>query len=163
MSEEQADVLGVPLMERRRYFNVTYGKSSMSVSTDEMEWRQLVSVGLGNFRPGFDQDHVGVVTIWKPTASDDQVTTDQLREVQRRINDGEWRENPQSNLWAGNAIAAALGLDVAEKAARAKVKKLLDGWIKDGLLAIEERRDAKRMARKHVVVGRSIDHFNPRT
>lgn len=163
MSEEQAEVLGVPMRERRRYFNVTYGKSSMSASTDEMEWRQLVSVGLGNFEPGFDEDHVGVVAIWAPTNTDDQVTTDQLREVQRRINDGDWRENPQSNLWAGNAIAAALGLDVAEKAARARVKKHLENWIKDGLLAVEEKRDETRRMRKFVVMGRSIDHFNPKS
>lgn len=162
MTDEQADVLGVPVRERRRYFNVTYGKSSMSAASDEMEWRQLVSVGLGNFKPGFDEDHVGVVTIWQPTTSDDQVTTKQLREIQKKIGDGEWRENPQSTLWAGNAIAAVLGLDVAEKAARARVKKNLDGWIKDGLLAIEEKRDETRRVRKFVVMGRSIDHFNPR-
>lgn len=162
MNDEQAEVLGVPPKERRRYFNVTYGKSSMSAASDEMEWRQLVSVGLGNFKPGFDEDHVGVVAIWQPTTSDDQVTTDQLREIQKKIGDGEWRENPQSTLWAGNAIAAVLGLDVAEKAARARVKKHLDGWIKDGLLAIEERKDGNRMMRKFVVMGRSIDHFNPK-
>lgn len=162
MSDEQADALDVPSKERRRYFNVTYGKSSMSAASDEMEWRQLVSVGLGNFKPGFDEDHVGVVAIWQPTSSDEQVTTDQLREIQKKIGDGEWRENPQSTLWAGNAIAAVLGLDVAEKAARARVKKHLEGWIKDGLLAVKERKDANRMIRKFVVMGRSIDHFNPK-
>lgn len=162
MTEEQADVLGVPQKERRRYFNVTYGKSSMSAASDEMEWRQMVSVGLGNFERGFDQDHVGVVTTWTPTASEDQVTTDQLREIQKKIGEGEWRENPQSNLWAGNAVAAALGLDLSEKAARARVKKLLEDWIRDGLLAIDERKDSNRIERKFVVMGRSIDHFNPR-
>lgn len=162
MSEEQADVLGVPIKERRRYFNITYGKSSMSAASDDIEWRQLVSVGLGNFEPGFDEDHVGVVALWTPSSADDQVTTDQLREIQRKISEGEWRENPQSTLWAGNAIAAVLGLDVAEKAARARVKKHLEGWIKGGLLAIEEKRDEARRMRKFVVMGRSIDFYNPR-
>jgi hypothetical protein len=162
MSEEQADLFGVA-EHRRAHFHVTYGKSSMSALDDKLAWHKIESVGLGNFRPGRDEDHVGVVTLWKPPKIEDDVLTTQLREVQTRLKDGDWRENSQSEKWAGKVVADVLELDPSDKQARDKIKRLLGQWIKDGLLVVEEWIDERRRPRKVIVPGRSIDHFKPKS
>ena len=162
MNEEQADLFGVS-EHRRAHFHVTYGKSSMAALDDKLAWHKIESVGLKNYRAGRDEDHVGVVTTWNPPKIEDDVLTVQLREVQAKLKDGDWRENSQSEKWAGKVVADALELDASDKQARDKIKRLLAQWIKDGLLVVEEWIDEKRRPRKVIVPGRSIDFFRPKS
>ena len=51
------------------------------------------------------------------------------------------RESPQANAWAGNAVAEALGLDVADKAQKARAKVTLKALVDAGHFEPVERPD----------------------
>lgn len=150
MTKEQAENAGVD--ERRRFFRVTNGKANLALPSEDGVWRQLASVSLGN-GAGDPDDVVGVASRWAWPSAFDGVSANDLLAVQRRIAEGEWRENFQASNWAGRAVAEALGLDIAEPSTRNKVRRLLFVWIKNGALAVVERADAKRMPRKFIEVG----------
>jgi hypothetical protein len=48
MSKEEAESVSVKPDQRRRYFRVEDGKANMKPPAENIEWRKLVSVPLGN-------------------------------------------------------------------------------------------------------------------
>jgi len=83
----------------------------------------------------------------------EDLTADDLAEVQSWVGKGPWRENSQSTDWVGHAVGQALGVDTSEKGGRAKVLSLLKTWIASGVLVVVERPDQNRKMRKFVEVG----------
>ena len=83
----------------------------------------------------------------------DDVAASDLRAVQRAIASGRWRENSHAKEWAGRAVAAVMGLDVANKAHKAKIAGMLKTWIKNGSLVVVEGEDEQRKKRSFVEVG----------
>jgi hypothetical protein len=53
------------------------------------------------------------------------------------------REHYSSPDWAGLIVAETLGLPCEEKPERARVKSILNEWIKSGVLSVELWRDPK--------------------
>lgn len=154
MDEAEAQRLGIMPDERRRYIRVQDDKANRAPA-EAADWFRLVSVNLGNGEPG---DSVGVVEPWSLPDPFDDVSVDDLRSVQDRLAEGEWRENHQAADWVGNLVAAVLEVDVSTASGRARVRAIVDQWIKSGSLKIEERKDANRRARKYVVVGDTVPH-----
>jgi RecA-family ATPase len=114
MSKEEAEKSGIPLDERRHYFRVDKGeKDNMRPPAEKAEWRKLVSVPLNNQTEEDPGDWVGVVTAWKMPSAFDGLTAADLLRVQQRIAQDEWRENAQSDTWAGIAVAEVLDLDLS--------------------------------------------------
>jgi hypothetical protein len=151
MTKEEA---GIPAEERRFYFRLDKGeKDNMRPPLENAEWRKLVSVHLGNQTPDNPEDVVGVVTKWEIPGALDGLTTADLLRVQKKIAEGEWREDIRSTNWAGKAVAEVLGLDLSEPKARANIKTMLQTWIKTGALKIAIRLASNRHERKFVEVG----------
>ena len=51
-------------------------------------------------------------------------------------------------------MADVLGLDLEDRFVRAKTKSVLGTWIKNGMLKVVERNDAKRRSKSFVEVGK---------
>ena len=163
MSEDDAARLG--LESPHGYFQIVTGKANLAPKPEKAVWRKMESVTLGNGSGLYPEgDFVGVVTEWTPPDAFDDVTLHDLKAVQDRIAGGEYRSSDQSAEWAGVEVADVMGLDIgdglknaqrtgAQKAARGKVKQLLNQWIKAGALKVEKRRDGNREERPFIIVG----------
>ena len=151
MSDEEAAKFGIEGEERRRFFRVYDDKNNRAPPSDKSDWYRLHSVSLGNGADGGDS--LPVVVPWSPPDAFDGVSIEDLRRVQETIATGEYRKDAQARPWAGEAVAAALDLDVDRKQDRARVKSLLGTWLANGALRIEMKEDRKRMTRPFVVVG----------
>lgn len=140
--------------ERRRLFTVQDDKHNRAPA-EKAAWFRMESVELGNGENGHG-DNVGVVTCWTPPDAFDGVTTDHLRNVQRLVAAGSYKESPMSTEWVGQAVAEVLGLSVEKhaKADRARIGAVLRQWYANGALVVVKRRDpARREEKKYVEVG----------
>lgn len=146
MTEEQAATAGVAPDDRTSIFNIHQGKANLTKMSSAQDWRRLVSVPLGNGR-GLTkpQDHAGVVSEWKwPTAEEAaaEITQEQVANICSVLAGGAYKASQNvKSMWAGEAVAYVLGLDIEEKSARSRCAALLKAWIADGTLAIVEERD----------------------
>lgn len=159
MEPEQAERLGIPQEDRRRYISVADDKANRAPA-EKADWYKLVSVDLGNgpidgHAPG---DSIGVVEPWKVPDPFDDVKPGHLLRVQQIIDAGDFRENAQAADWAGKAVAQVLDLDVNARTDKARIKQLLSGWLKEGALKIVEKSDGNREKRKWIEVGNWLQH-----
>jgi hypothetical protein len=157
MTEDEAQRYGVEGEARRRYFRAYDDKNNRAPPSDVSDWFELASVSLGNGPDGTAGDSIQVASPWTPPDTFDGITVEHLRSVQRAIDAGEWRKDPQSSNWAGHAVADVLELDLKRPAERKRVNRLLKEWLESGVLAIDEHKDAKRVMRPFIVVGRWAD------
>jgi AAA domain len=151
MSEAEADKWGV--VNRRSHFRYFDGKANLAPPSETSTWFRLESVDLGNKTDSRPSDKIGVVIPWEPPKPFDNVTTPDMHEVRLRVGIGEWRLDSQSQDWVGKCVADVLRLDLSDKAVKAKVKAILNTWIKNGALKVEEHHDRKRTMRRFVVPG----------
>lgn len=154
MDEAEAAKLGVDPADRRRYFRAYDDKNNRAPPADVSDWFELISVHLGNGPNGGDS--MPVVVPWQAPDPFADVTVDHLRSVQAEVGAGEWRASVQSPKWVGVAIAKVLGLDLENPAEKARVKRLLHTWLKNGALATEQRPDGNREMRPFVTVGSPV-------
>jgi hypothetical protein len=153
MDADQGETFDIPEGQRRRYFSVSDDKHNRAPA-EAADWYRIEGVLLGNGGPE-GGDSVGVVVRWIPPSAFDGVGPSDLRRVQNRIAAGSWREDVRSReRWAGNAVAATLGLD--PEIDRRRISEMLRQWIANGALKVAERRDAKSMPRKFVEVGQWV-------
>lgn len=150
MSEDEAAKLNVPAEERFFYFRVDNDKANLA-PPERGDWYRMNNEDLAN------GDSVGVACAWTPPDAFDGLTARHLYMVQKAVSEGEWRENVQTkDQWVGNAVAAALGLDLDDKHNRKRVQMLLYAWVREGALEVVEVEDRQRRPRKHVVVGKWV-------
>jgi hypothetical protein len=150
MTKVEADKLGID--QHWRYLCVDDGKANMA-PLGERKWFKLESIKLGNSTPLYPNgDDVGVVTVWAPSDPLDGVTGRDFDKVAAAIHAGRWRESSQAKNWVGIPVAKALRLDLASKADKAKVRALVQIWLKAGSLVVVEEPDANRIIRKFVKV-----------
>jgi hypothetical protein len=142
MTEQEAQQAGVE--NRRMYFRANDGKANYG-SLEGATWYQHAPDDLPN------GDNVAAVKPWKFPSAFDGVTTSHMTQVRSLAADGEYRADPQSPLWIGEAVAEVLGLDVTDH--KRRIKSLLKAWIESGVLKVEQRKDANRKVRMHVVPG----------
>jgi hypothetical protein len=150
MSAKEALALGVE-EDHWRHFRVGVGKTNVGPMSDRSEWYRIESIDLEN------GDNVGAVQRWKTPSPHEDVTYDQIREVQRAVAQKTYWASVQAEGWVGEAIAKVLGMNVADPAHKAKIKAMIAGWIKGGVLKPEDRRDENRKLRPAVVVGELFD------
>lgn len=145
MSPEQAAQAGISENDRTSYFNVHQGKANLTRMSNAQDWRKLESVPLGNGRGlAKPQDHAGVVTEWKWPSAEDvaaEITDAQFADVASLLGGTAYKLTANSKPWAGEAIAAVLGLDPDDKAVRKRCGVLLKAWVDDGRLTVVEERD----------------------
>jgi hypothetical protein len=120
------------------------------------EWYQLESVSLGNATHTREGDEVGVVVGWKPPSDMDEITGGDIDEILRHIGDVPiHREDSQAKMWAGKVVADVLGLDVTQKDAKERIKKILKRCVTSGQLKAVTGEDASRKTRRYLVKGQT--------
>jgi hypothetical protein len=134
MSKEEAEGFGVE--NHRQFFKAINDKANMSPPADLADWYRIENVELPN------GDHVGVVTAWQPPRKEDAippVSDEAILAIQRKIELSEWRYDPRSSHWAGEAVADVLGVDAESKIVRSEIRSLIEAWIKIGLFKVTRR------------------------
>jgi hypothetical protein len=139
MTQEEADKWGVE--NRRLHFRYFDGKANLAPPSETSTWFKFASVDLGNATDTCPSDWLGVVTRWTPPKPFDDVTEEHMHDVRRRVADGQWRLDSQSADWVGTCVADVLGLDLSDKAAKARVKIILKTWFETGALKSVTKED----------------------
>ncbi|GLI99784.1 hypothetical protein Sbs19_36020 [Sphingobium sp. BS19] len=157
MDEKQAERLGIPDNERRRYIMVQDDKHNRAPA-EKADWYRLASVDLGNGGGGniLPGDNMAVVEPWSLPDPFENVTSRHIAEVQARVAVGAWRQSPQAKDWVGHVVADVLGLNASDKADKARICALMKAWIENDKLRIEQMPDSKREMRPFVVVGEPV-------
>lgn len=151
MSKEDGEKSGVD--NYREYFSVDNGKVNIAPPSEGKDWYRIQSVLLGNGTALLpDGDDVGVVVRWKWPDPTDGVTGADFESAAAAIRAGRWKENIQAKDWVGIPVARALGLNLTQRADKAKVKGLVKIWIAAGSLVVVEEVDAHRETKKFVKV-----------
>ena len=153
MTKDEAEKADVPEKDRRRHFRVYSDKMNMAPPPDASEWYRLESVYLPNGPEGAMGDNVGVCMPWDWPDAFAGLTAASLLAVQRRIDGEQWRRAPQAANWVGKAVAEVLHFDLDRDPDKAKVRKLINTWIKSGALKVVEHEDDQRRPREFVEVG----------
>jgi hypothetical protein len=154
MSEKTGAEVGVE--NHRFYFSLQNGKGNMAPPPNKADWFKLASVTLGNGRGLYPEgDHVAVVEAWKFPDPAAAITALDFDKAAAMIRSGSWRLDWQCENWVGVAVANALDLDLDKPTEKATVKAAIGMWLRSGSLVVVERRDAKRMLKKHVEVAPS--------
>jgi hypothetical protein len=155
MALEEAEKAGIDPNRRKFFFRSDIGKANLSPPSEKATWFNLASVPLGNGRGLSEGDIVGVATAWEWPDAFEGVTVADLRAVQAEINKGRWREDVRAKGdWAGAAVAKVLKLDPTDKAALAKIKRLIKTWIENGMLKVVKDYDEDSKLRPYIVVGK---------
>jgi hypothetical protein len=144
MTEQEAEMAGVPSDERARYIRFDDAKANLSVLTQGARWFCKESVGIGNAGDSLPEDEVGVLVPWMPddpivkmSVAEANNILDQLR-AGIKDDDGRATGDPfclsrkgrgGAKRWAGNVIQEVLQCDDAA------AKRLLAVWAKNGLVA----------------------------
>jgi hypothetical protein len=131
---------------RGRAFRAVAVKSNLAPRDGEGDWRELVSVSLGN---GGEDDRVGAVAPFTPPMPE---TAEQIAEIRAALTDRKSRLDHRSPDWAGLCIAQVLGLDVNEPGGRRRAERVLKRLINQGALAVATGTDQNRNARAFVTV-----------
>ena len=105
MTPEEGRTAGVKTPSA--YVRIEDGKMKNAPSTDA-RWLHLEPLTLAN------GDSVAVVTPWKWPNPFEGVSVAHLLDIQKRVQDGDYRASQQATNWAGKAVAAVLGLDVSQ-------------------------------------------------
>lgn len=142
MSEEEASDAKIAVEDRFSYFSIDNGKANLSKRDGRSQWRQLVSVDLGNDTPIRPGDQVGVVDKYEPPKS---MKTDlwpsNAAEIAQRIAEEDdtlkhWTGSGQiPGDWFGFAVARTMGLDEVEH--RKDIRNMIYRWIKSDILVLK--------------------------
>ena len=164
MRQEEAERFGIEEVEARQHFRVNDGKANLA-PPESATWRRMESVALGNGAGLWPEgDHVGVCIIWTPPDAFEGMTAHDLMRVQQAIDAAEEapKANERAGDWIGYLIADTLALDVGrdlkknertagQNAARAKVRRILSEWIRNGALEKAEEHNARNGRPEKVV------------
>ena len=153
MSEQEATNAGVD--DHRHYFRIGDTESNlMPPSSEKNQWFEKVSVRID---AGFS---VGAIRKWKYPDAFDGIKLSDAKDVRKTflaLRDDPPKFDSRASNWAGEVIAEVLGLDVAKKADKARVKSLLSGWISTDVLKVENWKDKRRGGEAKVVVAGEND------
>lgn len=138
MSED--DALKAGLNDHRHHFQIGDIEGNLAPpSSDYAKWFEKVSVIADN------GESVGVIVSWEWPDAFHGLRREDAVAVRNAIGECETppRDHYQSPDWAGYVVADTLGLPCDEKPERARIKSILNEWIKTGVLSVETWRDPK--------------------
>jgi hypothetical protein len=156
MTTAEADQLGIDEEQRRLHIRIEGGKGGPAPIA-KANWIKIDVISLPN------GDDVAVASRWKPPDHFQDITTTDMQLAAQLAQNGEYRADCRSPQWFGYALALQLGIKVTcgpdnktlgSKTDVAKVKCLINTWIKNKVLAVDERTDIDHKKRKYVVPGR---------
>jgi hypothetical protein len=123
--------------------------ASRNAPLGSADWYRLIPVDLPN------GDNVATVEAWKMPGVFEGVTTADMMKVRVMAAEADYRNDPQSADWIGNAVAEVLDLDVV--ADKKRIKALLKTWISNGVPKLDQRIDEHRHKKTFVVPGELSD------
>lgn len=154
MRQEEAERYGI--QDPASYFRVNTGKANLA-PLEKATWRRMIGISLGNGADLWPQgDEVGVCVPWSPPDAFEGLTIRDLKRVQSAVAAcaDPPKENERGVDWVGGVVADVLGLDIgrglkkversaSQNMARAKVRQLLNGWLRSGALKVEQQRSPR--------------------
>ena len=151
MTPEEAAKLGMSEEDRKLHIRITNGKANMG-PLGKAKWMKLVVEILPN------GDEVAVASPWTPPNPFDGVPTNHVELAVRLAASGEYRADSRSPKWFGYALAESLNIAVAHGADNcpkdlARLNAIIKTWLRNKVLAIEERKDANSKKRSFIVPG----------
>jgi len=151
MTPEEAKKIGIAEDARRRYVRIANGKANMG-PLGRADWMKIEVENLPN------GDEVVCSTLWKPPDPFQGITPKDVEVAREVAQGGAHRADSQSPLWFGYAIAKRLNINVRRGVDNtpedlARLKAIIKTWLKNDVLAIEEREDEKRKKRKYIIPG----------
>ena len=111
--------------------------------------RQSVLLGNG--------DYVGCVVPWAWPDAFDGVSADDAARVRAALSAGQFKASSQAAEWAGREVARVLGLNIEDKADRARVAEMMRTWITSGVLAEVQEHDGRRGRAVRLITGGSVN------
>ena len=159
MTPDEASKLGITEGDRRRHIRITNGKANMG-PLGKAEWIRIEVENLPN------GDEIAVSSRWSPPNPFDGVSTTDMTTGLRLAATGEFRADSRSPNWFGYALADQLHIRVAYGADNdpkdlARLNAIIKTWIKNKVLKIEVRMDAKSKERKFIVPGAAAPQAKP--
>lgn len=129
------------------------GKNNLARPSDKAEWYVRIGVAVPN------GDWCAVAERWVPPDPFDGISTEDTKRVQIALQDATepWRESAQSPDWVGVLIADILGLDVEDRAVKARIKSVVKTWLDNGVIAQDSFRDkSKGRDVPIIVIGKNL-------
>ncbi len=145
MTEEAAEACGIPDREKRYYMRLDDVKVNLAPPGDA-RWFKLLGMPLGNVTDEYPAgDHVGVVVPWQPPLTWDGLPGALCLQILDQISRGRAPGKPYQATKRGLAAGwcGAVVMDLAGKD-EATAKKIIDAWLRNGLLTREEYREDGR-------------------
>jgi hypothetical protein len=152
MTAEEAKLPGITEENRRQYIRVARDKTNLAPPGKAM-WVHLVSVGLPNGDDVLPGDQVQAVESWKYPNPFEDISVADMQWVRREVQVKSYRKDSRSPDWLGLALAKRLKLNPEGKTDRAKINAILSMWVRNGVLAVEKRKDDNRHERQYYVAG----------
>lgn len=141
MSEDIATAAGISADQRQSYFSVANGKSNMAPRSGDAKWRRLESFCLNNQTDTHKADNIGVVTQYVLPETAQGPDLSKAEEIALTIlgRDETIRHHsgrgPAPKNWLGYRMADLMGLNDTDMK---QVRRLIQGWIKDGVMHVRE-------------------------
>jgi len=154
MMPEEAAKLGITDEHRRLHIRIANGKANMG-PLGKAVWMKLVVEILPN------GEEIACASSWAPPNPFDGLTVADMELARNWSGTGAYRADARSPDWFGYKLADHLRLDVrygdrgpeGTAADIAKVKEIIAQWLKNKVLATEQRSDEHRKKRTFVVPG----------
>ena len=162
MSAADGKVFGI--LDTWRYFNTFNDKANMAPPKARRDWFRMESVWAGNgggaaqaFSVGAAAspplgDSVGVAVKWAPPSAKAMAGGDSFVKVAAAMKGKQWRADPRSPDWVGNAVATGCGLLRQSTSDLVTIKALIKTWISEGLFKITTLTGADRKAREYIEI-----------
>jgi len=159
MSPDEALRLQIPECDRKTFFKVYDDKNNKAAAALRPDWYQFLSIGLGNGDETGPEDSIGAVQRWQPPDVFGGVTTRQLYNIQRIIDENPMkaRKHSKSNAWVGKMVAFVLDLNLDKQGVRQRIDEMIKTWLDNGALVTVEKQDERREIREFIEVGRWAD------
>jgi hypothetical protein len=146
MTTKEAGSLGISEDDRRRHVRIDSGKANPA-PLGKAKWLRIEVEDLPN------GDHVAVASSWSPPNAFHEVSVADIHWIRALVQKKAYRADSQAKEWIGKPLAERLNLDLTNKQSKAKVKHILQTWMKNGVLDTEERPDKKSALRDFVIIG----------
>lgn len=167
MSEDIAQAAGVPSDLRLRHFSVSDGKANMAPKADDVRWRFLESICLGNATATRKADNVGVVRYYElPESAKVAVDMTRAQDIALMIlaRDDTVRNHngrgPAPKNWLGYLMADELGVDndtEAGKRAMGTIRSLIKSMIRDEAIHVRRANDERGHPVEYLASGARVD------
>jgi AAA domain len=151
MTPQDATKLGIGEDTRRLHIRVMNGKANMG-PLGKATWFKLEVENLAN------GDEIACASSWKPPDPFQGINSADMHHCRTLAQTGAYRFDSRSEDWFGYAVAKVLNINITHGADNspediARIKQILSMWLKNKVLATEQRKDKNRKDRAFVIPG----------